>query len=1095
MSVKLIKSNTYEQAFVGVLRELKLHQSEGRNVVIVPDKFSLSLERNILSKLDISGSFNIEVMSFTRFAAKSLKNRIKRCLTPEGSVMLLKRAVTLVEDKLTVYRKAATQNGFAREMYAVLTSVRNSGLSPTSLELTELPLSDSRLKQKLIDIALIYNKYLVLLEGRHSDSSTRLQSFADFLPQMNGISETNIYICDFSEFTSPQYDIIEKLIANARRVTFGFATQCADAPNSRLYSPRAVNKIICLCKLHSQKVEILSNKEILLPYKKAICDNLFSYANSKPVEIKGEIQLRVAPNINSEVENVAKNIRWLIVEKGYRYCDISLVVGDMDDYIAPIQNIFSRFEIPYFIDKKEYFYEQPSVRFLVSALRVAEQNFRVSAILDFIKNPLFYFDEDGINSVFLFENYCLKYSINAAILPFTQGEEAEIENAKKVIDKVNKFVQPFVDKPKDKVSSYIGAVEKFLSVSGFFDLIERLEEGKSEVFVRVNRQIEGKLGEILFEMNLTLGEQETSLFSFIQLIEGVFSNVKVALVPLYVDSVFVGEIKESRYDDVKAMFMLGANEGKIPLTVGDTAVIASKEEEALVNAGLSLCPTKKENNIGNLFYLTQLLLKHKNMLYISYSESNGITKILPSELLTQLSSLFSEQGNPLEIKPILDEQFIDNSTLTSAERANLYAYKFSTLKNTYYELLGNVANEAPIPVNMQPYNAAYSLLTDFQKMKINKYLVPMDNIKKINDSSTLLHKNTFSASRLEKYFSCPYRYYLSYGLSLLQRSEGELKSRDTGSIIHAVLDKFLKTKLYLSATADEVDNFSNHTIDNLVCDDIYKSFNANIFKSAFNRLKHDVSLICQGVQRQIANSDFKPYFTELKVGEKSKGDDCDGFSVNVNKCSFTLKGAIDRIDKFEDNFTIIDYKSSEKKLTANKIFNGECIQPVLYMISVKKSGIGTFPCGLIYMPVTVGFKKINDERFKMSGIVTSNIELLSKMDNGLLESSKSKVFPVSINKDGTLGKSSYTLSCEDFDEIGKYVESLTQQAIKEILDGNISASPLEKVCNFCDFKSICEFDSNARYVRKTFPKISFVDFKKLNNGEYIESDCEVLDDD
>jgi ATP-dependent helicase/DNAse subunit B len=78
----------------------------------VPDKFSLTLEKSILSALKLEGSVNIKVMSFTRFAAVSLKNKIKKCLTPEGSVMLLQKVIGQKKDQLLCYKNVATMQGF-----------------------------------------------------------------------------------------------------------------------------------------------------------------------------------------------------------------------------------------------------------------------------------------------------------------------------------------------------------------------------------------------------------------------------------------------------------------------------------------------------------------------------------------------------------------------------------------------------------------------------------------------------------------------------------------------------------------------------------------------------------------------------------------------------------------------------------------------------------------------------------------------------------------------------------------------------------------------------------------------------------------------
>lgn len=48
-----------------------------------------------------------------------------------------------------------------------------------------------------------------------------------------------------------------------------------------------------------------------------------------------------------------------------------------------------------------------------------------------------------------------------------------------------------------------------------------------------------------------------------------------------------------------------------------------------------------------------------------------------------------------------------------------------------------------------------------------------------------------SVSRLEQYKSCPFSYYLKYGLNISEKDSFKVDSLDTGSFMHDTIDTFL----------------------------------------------------------------------------------------------------------------------------------------------------------------------------------------------------------------------------------------------------------------------------------------------------------------
>lgn len=51
---------------------------------------------------------------------------------------------------------------------------------------------------------------------------------------------------------------------------------------------------------------------------------------------------------------------------------------------------------------------------------------------------------------------------------------------------------------------------------------------------------------------------------------------------------------------------------------------------------------------------------------------------------------------------------------------------------------------------------------------------------------------TLSATRLEKFYGCPYAYFCRYGLGLTPRSRAELSPLELGNVIHLALEELLR---------------------------------------------------------------------------------------------------------------------------------------------------------------------------------------------------------------------------------------------------------------------------------------------------------------
>lgn len=1073
MKLKLIISNTFDLASTAALRRLNDSLKDGHNILIVPDKFSLSYEVGVLEKLHLDATFDVEIMSFTRFAATRLKNRINRCLTPEGSVMLLRRAIDGVKSSLVFYRDAADSVDFPREIYAVITSLRNSGLFPDDLDGFNIRGTTGA---KLRDISLIYREYLEILEKNLTDSSTRLYAFADFIPDMADVKDLNIFIVDFYEFTAPQYEIIRQLIRYCRSVTIGLVEAEKDAANKRLAPVRARKNIINICKELGADIDETTIYDDSLPqYKKQILKHLFGYKNTSPVEISHQIQLYVAPTVTAEVERAARYIRYHVVNGG-RYRDIALVVSDIEGYTEAIKKIFTRFNIPFYIDKRVLFAEQPAAKYILSALKCVDNGYELSDILRLAKNPYFYIDDRGYEKVERFENYCLKYSIAGKLTSKLDDEEAENLRSK-ILDAVS----PFSVIASDSGLSYADALTRFALKNKIAEKCEEAAE-KGGVDGEASAQVYDKFAALIDEMRVTIADVHMDLHSFTDMLSGVFNNIKIALVPLYLDSVYAGEPGDSRYDNAEIMFILGASDGNLPLTVGDTAVLGLVEESDLISSGVDIYPAKKDSMKNGYFYLTHLLLKHKKRLIVSYSENYGGDQVKPSRLIPQLSELFTVNGEKLDVQKITDEKFYDVN-LSDHERARSYAYKFGTLTNGKYQLLSDISSDNARPHGMQPYDALFSLFEDKDHREVSSLLMPDNGDKENVTDNITLDRGGFSASQLETYYACPYKQYFAYALRIRKRKDGLLTPRESGTAVHAVMEKFIDSGLYKNCDKNDIKKLVDGVISDLMKTEDFKGFNTVKHMAMFNRIKKESAAMCVKVAEVIAKSDFKPQKTEAKIGEKTKNAAFDGLTVKACGKKFIMRGSIDRIDAFDNYYTVVDYKSSKKNLTRRDIFNGTHIQPLLYAATVAENGYG-LPAGMLYQPLIAGFKK-DDDRYRMKGIIVNNEDLLHHFDTGVEAGEKSDYYPFSLKKDGTAAKNNYVYSDTDMTGIVRYAEKMAGRAVTEIAEGYIKPSPADGACKYCDYSDICPYQDDDNLTRKDFMKIAPEDFIKLYNGEHV----------
>ena len=159
------------------------------HIVVVPKQLTLQTERALLDALHLEGSFSLQVLSPERLCARIFEQAGQPAGTridERGRVMLVRRAVRQVNDRLKLYHDAERRRGFADRCARQLELLRQARLTPEALK-DCAGQTDGLLSMKLRDLSEILDAYQTLIEGRYQDGETEfgyaaeLAASAEFL--------------------------------------------------------------------------------------------------------------------------------------------------------------------------------------------------------------------------------------------------------------------------------------------------------------------------------------------------------------------------------------------------------------------------------------------------------------------------------------------------------------------------------------------------------------------------------------------------------------------------------------------------------------------------------------------------------------------------------------------------------------------------------------------------------------------------------------------------------------------------------------------------------------------------------------------------
>ena len=1101
--------------------------------IITPEQFSFTAEKKLMENK--KAIINAEVITFDRMAYRVLSETegVHNSITKCGKSMLIYSILKKEKNNLELLNKSDENIDLC---IRTISEFKKNKILISDLKNELENINDKYLKIKLKDMILIYEKFELNIKNKYIDETDLLTKLENNIEKTNLFNNSLIYIDEFVGFTKQELSIINKLLNISKKITI---TSCIDNlnfntnPDTDIFYPnkKTINKILNLLD-ENEKIETI-NLDKLYRFKNQelffIENNLFNNTkNNKYEKELDNINLFLAKNKYSEIENIAKNIIYLIKNNNYKYNEIAIITKNINSYSSLVRSIFSKYEIPVFIDEKKDLNQNILIRYVLSIIEILTKNYSYEVVFNYLKNPFLDFDE---NDIFKLEKYVIKYGIknNKFKQDFNYGIN---ENNKEEINYLNelrkKIINPIINlenkiNKKQNINNIINEFYNFLINENIENKLEKIIKNlNNKIIIENNIEKNNLINKKIIDNNLELSKEYKLSYEIIinifKEIKNIFNNEKMTLndfytifktglknsdlgkIPTTQDQVVVGDVDRSRSHKVKVCFIIGLNDGVFPSVNKDEGFLNDLDREYLKNNGLEIAKGTIENLYDDNFNIYKAFTTAEDKIYLSYVSTDIDGKSLrASNLIFKLKKIFNrlketsdifENNNIYYTEKDLYENLIFNINYFNKNNNNLKNIEIKNKLNIDYE-----KNNLFLIYKYFTKNSEYkkTLKNNFEYIK---YLKLPEKIKKENIQKLYGKKLTTSVSKLEMYKSCPYEYFLRYSLKLKEKEELKIKNIDTGSFMHEVIDLFFQelnnNKISIKEITEEnIEEIIDKIINEKLQEGKNYIFNATKkYKLLVKRLKRIIIKAIKYIIISLNASDFQIWGTEIAFDEK-KGH-YKPITINLeNGKTVEIIGKIDRVDlaKDENNnyIRIIDYKSSVKDIDFTNIYGGLQLQLITYLDAMCK--IEDFvPAGILYFnlleQIINSDKKLTEDEieekiknnFRMKGLILADVKVAVMQDNNLKPSTSSKVIPAYMDKDGNLSyKKSSVLTKQEFSKLQEYVNKTIKDISNEIMDGNIFLKPYYKdkktPCEYCSYKNICGFNSGIfkteyRYINK-----------------------------
>ncbi|MBF4695330.1 helicase-exonuclease AddAB subunit AddB [Fusibacter ferrireducens] len=1057
-------------------------------ILLVPEQFTLEAEKGLLNHMQKSGFLGVEVLSFKRLIYKLL-NEVEmppyQEITTLGRTMLLKSVFQKNSQALTYYRAASQKRGFLNQFDDFLDEMKHSLVDASLIQTAISKLDETALLSlKLKDLAFLLGAYEEAKTETYMDSVDVITFALDRMSNSKRLKHAQIWVDGFDSFSKIEYQIIEQLMLLCEHLTI---TVPYGESNIFAHTGHLYRQLVALANQNQIKTaQFLMAGMYLNPEIGHLSENLLVYPYERFVKPTEFIKLHIANTVTSEVEHVVIDIVNLVRYKGLAWKEIAVVTNDLSGYEFVIKELFTEYQVPFFLDRKMNILSHPLVHLIVNSLKTIQSHFKREYVMSMLKTGLLGFSMDEIG---ILENYIIEFGIQGNQYKkdfkknYKNNRLYDLEHMNALREKLLEKLAPLLSissSKKVEMKALLTMIYEFLVLNDIAAIMDREVQHFTEIGAYDSAQLFAQIWNVVIEtFDQTaelLGNEMLNLDEVIELLETGFEHAEIGLLPLYENQVLIGSLDRSRAHPIKALFIMGINDGILPEMGGDQQLIAEYEKEQLKEKGFNLLLDGKMFADKETYNIYNALTRPSESIYLSYAlTSNDGTSLRPSYLMQKLIKIF-----PM-LKPTHD-----TVSLERAQKPHTIATAQGTFKHLAVEMRKSVDGHRI----HSDWETAFKWYVQHEPDKASLLLEGLtfeNHVEKINrkviDRLYEMPIKT-SVSRLEQFMWCPFKHFVAYGIKPITVKHYEITFPDVGILFHGALEQFGRTVYDQNLVWQDLDQ---KTCDQMIEKIVEDMVDHDIFSSKFQyqyliqKLKRVSKRAIWTLTKQLKQGDFMPIAFEMAFSDEGYGAPPMIIELS-NGEKLMIRGVIDRVDLLRTEQSsyvkIIDYKSGGTTLSLSDIYHGLQMQLMVYLKACLDNPDyfrveALKPGGIFYFkiddPMIQSAEALSERieaqiesQLRLDGIALEEPLILEKMDRMLVEESKSVVMKVSYKKDGAFTKDSKVLPLDTFYHMIDHVKEKIREIGMTLLEGEISPSPCQTegriACNACDYQSLCQFD-------------------------------------
>ncbi|MGE3313644.1 MAG: PD-(D/E)XK nuclease family protein [Planctomycetaceae bacterium] len=1089
-----------------VLRENLANCTPGANLWITPTNRS---RRRLLSALpddSLPVFFAPNVFTFDKFADRvlSFSDLNLRPLSESARRLVMASIIDELRThgQLGYFGSIAETTGFVDLVSSFITELKRNETWP---EHFRAACGTRGATDKDRELALIYERYQATLNDHALyDPEGCFWSARNVLKEGGRapFERLSLVVVDgFADFTRTQYEILAHLAQWADELAISLPQEASNVEKGRhrpdlfAKSTDACERIRDVVGTSIHRIDITdagpSAKETF-PAAGTLAKSLFANPRAiVPDEEALGLEVLAVVGQRGEVRAIAERVKRLL-QAGVKPDDVVVAVRSLDDYADLIVEAFADGGIPFHCPPPGTLAQAPVVRALLGVLEMEIENWpfdRVKAvILSNYFRPEWKPDEDAPELV----------RVVAALRKTRISGEREA-----FLDALQRTVERGEALPGSEVETYRGAGETDADSASDLDLNrERIQAARIareampvllrlsdatrrlrtkatfEEWARRVVDLAGDLGmtarspsgfgagdsslserdavvwesvrEILFDAVkglelLGLDSEKLALAEFQRKFVDLLSAHRIPSTRAEAGRVLVLEAADVRNLDVPHLFLAGLSEGSFPRARVDDCLYNEAERQRLNESGLGL-RHRSGHSRDEMFLFYQIVTRAQRSLVISYpSVSTSGQPLFPSPYVAAVRDLFTEAALPVQQVGRLDPVPAETEMLTVADLRLIATHSVRENKGGWFRTLAQMPGQGATARNILAATDAADARFHQKGFTVFEGSLGETWVRE-KMAERFPRDYQFSATQLERYAGCAYRFFLSdvLGVEPLESLEARTDYLARGVTVHDVLSSIHQAEDGgANAERSPVDEASIVArFRELVDLAIGRRGNASRFEDVLNQIERDLLhewgeaygqqwTSYRELFRIAWNDPPQPTHLEVAFGNapgakperdaKSRG----ALVFGAGESATRVRGRIDRVDvgscEGRPVFNVIDYKSgSISKFHLGDVAAGTSLQLALYTVAVLRHQLA----GAGATPFQLGFWSLRETGY-VSGI---------KNDR----------------------KSASPASPEFIADLERTLEAIVPRLAAGIRSGDFSVNSSDPHCTrFCPYRTVC----------------------------------------